>query len=58
MHWLGTALIEIYEAHEEHPSKIDLLDQVVSIIRRKDGRDLRVQEVASLMRNWQQVRRG
>ena len=58
MHWLGTALIEIYEAREEDPIKTDLLDQVVSIMRRKDGRDVRVQEIANLMRDWQQMRRG
>ena len=58
MHWLGTGLIEIYDAGEEHPIKIDLLEQVVSIMRRKDRRDERVQEIANLMRNWQKMRRG
>jgi hypothetical protein len=58
MHWLGTALIEIYEADETHPVKMDLLDQVVSIMRRKGERDERVQEIANLMRDWQQKRRG
>ena len=58
MHWLGTALIEIYEAREEHLIKTDLMDQVVSIMRRKDRRDARVQEIADLMRDWQQMRRG
>jgi len=54
MHWLGTALIEIYEADEKHPVKIDLLDQVVGIMRRKDGRDERVRDIANLMRDWQE----
>jgi len=58
MHWLGTALIEIYEADEKQPIKIDLLDQVVSIMRRKDRRDERVSEIANLMRDWQETRRG
>jgi hypothetical protein len=57
MHWLGTALIEIYEAGAENPIKIDLLDQVVSIMRRKD-RQVRVEEIANLMRDWQQMRHG
>jgi hypothetical protein len=50
-------LIEIYEADAEDPIKIDLLDQVVSIMRRKDRRE-RVQEIENLMRGWQQMRRG
>jgi hypothetical protein len=32
---LGTTLIELYEAGAEHSIKTELLDQVVSIIRRK-----------------------
>jgi len=52
---LGTALIEIYEAGAEDPIKIDLLDQVVSIMRQKDRR-VRAQEIANLMRRWQQMR--
>jgi len=55
---LGSALIEIYEAGAEHPIKIDLLDQFVSIIRRKGGSDERAREIAKLMRGWQQIRRG
>jgi hypothetical protein len=54
---LGPALIKIYEAGEEHPMKIDLLDQVVSIIRREKGPDERVREIAILIRDWQQARR-
>lgn len=54
---LGPALIKIYEAGEEHPMKIDLLDQVVSIIRRQKRPDERVREIAILMRDWQQARR-
>ena len=55
---LGTALVEMYEAGAEHPIKIDLLDQVVSIIRRKERPDKRVREIANLMRGWQLMRRG
>lgn len=55
---LGPALIEIYEAGAEHPIKTDLLDQVVSIIRRKKKPDERLREIATLMRGWQQMRRG
>lgn len=58
MHWLGSALIEMYEADEKHSIKMDLLDQVVSIMRRKDGRDERIREIAHLMRDWQQMRQG
>jgi hypothetical protein len=54
---LGPALIKIYEASEEHPTKIDLLDQVVSIIRRQKKPDERLREIAILMRDWQQTRR-
>ena len=49
---LGSALIEIYEAGAAHPVKADLLDQVVSIIRRKKTPDERVREIANLMRCW------
>jgi hypothetical protein len=55
---LGTALVEIYEAGGEHPIKIDLLDQFVSIIRRKGRPDERAREIAKLMRGWEQMRRG
>jgi hypothetical protein len=55
--WLGTALIAIYEAGAEHPTKTDLLDQLVSIIRRKDRPDERAREIANLIRSWQQVGR-
>jgi len=58
MHWLGTPLVEIYEADEKHSIKMDLLDQVVSIMRRKDGRDERIREIAHLMRDWQQAHHG
>jgi hypothetical protein len=56
MHWLGTVLIDLYEADEKHPVKTDLLDQVVGIMRRKDGRDERVRDIANLMRDWQENR--
>ena len=52
---LGPALVEIYDAGAEHP--IDLLDQVVSIIRREKRPDERMRDIAMLMRDWQQVRR-
>jgi hypothetical protein len=58
MHWLGTALIEIYEADAEDPTKTDLLDQVVSIMRCCKDRQERVKEIENLMRGWQQMRRG
>ena len=57
MHWLGTVLIDIYEADEKQAAKIELLDQVVGIMRRKDGRDERVRDIANLMRDWQENRR-
>ena len=56
MYWLGTALIDIYEECEERQIKTDLLDQVVSIMRREDRREERIQEIANLMRGWQQMR--
>ena len=55
--WLGTALIEIYDADAEYPIKIDLLDQLVSIIRRENRPDERAREIANLMRDWQAMRR-
>ena len=57
MYWLGTALIDLYEASEERRIKTDLLDQVVSILRRENKREVRVQEIASLMQRWQQMQR-
>jgi hypothetical protein len=45
---LGTVLIALREA--EHSIKADLLNQVVSIIRRRKGTDECVQEIATLMR--------
>jgi hypothetical protein len=56
---LGTALIEMYETGAEHPTKIDLLDQVVSIIRRKKRSDERIRDIANLMRaTGKQMRHG
>jgi len=52
---LGPALIDAYEAGAEYPTKMDLLDQVVSIVRRKKRPDERVLEIAILMRNWQEM---
>src|SRR5215472_1837966 len=52
---LGPALIDAYEAGAEYPTKMDLLDQVVSIVRRKKRADERVLEIAILMRNWQEM---
>jgi hypothetical protein len=56
--WLGTALIEIYEAGAEQPITTDPLDQFVSIIRRKDGPDERAREIESLICGWRQARRS
>jgi hypothetical protein len=50
----GPALIEISEAGAEHRIKTDLLDQFVSIVRRKHRPDERAREIAKLM---QQMRR-
>lgn len=47
---LGAALIEMYETGAEYPIKTDLLDQVVSIIRRKKRPEERIREIANLMR--------
>jgi hypothetical protein len=52
---LGAALIEQYEASVEHPIKIDLLDQVVSIVKRNTRPDERAREIANLVRGWQQM---
>jgi hypothetical protein len=48
-------LIEQYEASVEHPIKIDLLDQVVSIVKRNRRPDERAREIANLVRGWQQM---
>jgi hypothetical protein len=52
---LGTALIAMHGA--EHSIKGDLLDQIVSIVRRRKASEECVQEIASLMRD-RQVRNG
>jgi hypothetical protein len=57
MYWLGTALIDLYEACDERGIKAELLDQVVCIMRRENRRDERVQEIANLMRGWQEMHR-
>ena len=48
---LGTALIAMHGA--EHSIKGELLDQVVSIVRRRKASEECVREIASLMRGWQ-----
>jgi hypothetical protein len=48
---LGTALSAMQSA--EHSIKGDLLDQVVSIVRRRKTSEERVREIANLMRGWQ-----
>jgi hypothetical protein len=55
---LGSALIEMYEAGSAHSIKADLLDQVVSIIRRKKTPDERVREIANLIRRWRHMPEG
>jgi hypothetical protein len=50
---LGIVLVALHEA--EHSIKADLLDQVVSIIRRRKRPDECVQEIANLVR-YRQVR--
>jgi hypothetical protein len=57
MYWLGTALIDLYEAYDERGIKAELLDQVVCIMRRENRREERVQEIANLMRGWQEMHR-
>jgi hypothetical protein len=54
---LGAALVEIYGAGAAH-AKIDMLDQVVSIIRRIRKPDERAREIADLMSGWHQMRGG
>ena len=51
---LGAALVEVYGAGAAH-AKVDMLDQVVSIIRRIRKPDERAREIANLMRDWHQV---
>jgi hypothetical protein len=55
---LGAVLIEVYEVGAEHPIKTDMLDQVVSIVRRIRGPDERAREIANLIRSWKQMRDG
>jgi hypothetical protein len=54
----GSALVRIYESGADHSMKVELLDQVVSIIRRKERPDERLQDIADLMRNWECHGRG
>jgi hypothetical protein len=50
---LEAALIEVYEAGAEDLSATDFLDQVISIIRRKDKpAGDRVREIGNLTRSW------
>jgi hypothetical protein len=56
--WLGTALVEMYDAGAEHAVKMELLDQVVSIIRRKRRLDERLREIASLIHGWRRTPDG
>ena len=55
---LGSALIEMYEAGAAHSIKADLLDQVISIIRRKKAPDERVREIADLLRSCRHMPGG
>ena len=54
---LGAALVEVYGVGAAH-AKIDMLDQVVSIIRRIRKPDDRAREIANLMSGWHQMRDG
>jgi hypothetical protein len=46
-------IVDLYEAGADVPAAIDLIDEVVAIIRRKDKpRDLRVKEIGRLMEKW------
>jgi hypothetical protein len=51
-------LVEMYEAGAEHRVKIELLDQVVSIIRCQRRPDERFREIASLIRGWRRTPDG
>ena len=43
-------IIDLYDAGADVPAAIDLLDEVVAIIRRKDKpQDLRVKEIGQLL---------
>jgi hypothetical protein len=43
-------IVELYEAGADVPAAIDLVDEVVAIIRRKDKpRDLRLKEIGRLI---------
>jgi hypothetical protein len=47
---LETRLVDLYDAGADTPALIDLMDEVVAIIRRKDKpRDQRVREIGELM---------
>jgi hypothetical protein len=50
---METMIVHLYEAGADVPAAIDLIDEVVAIIRRKDKpRDLRVKEIDRLMEKW------
>jgi hypothetical protein len=47
---LETKIVELYEAGADVPAAIDLIDEVMVIIRRKDKpQELRVREIGQLM---------
>jgi hypothetical protein len=47
---LETKIVDLYDAGADVPAAIDLIDEVVAIIRRKDkSKELRVREIGQLM---------
>jgi hypothetical protein len=51
---LEAKIVDLYDAGADAPVAIDLIDEVVAIIRRRDKpRDMRVQEIGRLMSRWE-----
>jgi hypothetical protein len=47
---METKIVDLYDAGADVPAAIDLVDEVVAIIRRKDKpQDLRVKEIGQLL---------
>jgi hypothetical protein len=50
---MEATIVELYEAGADVPAAIDLVDEVVAIIRRKDkARDKRAKEIGRLIKQW------
>jgi hypothetical protein len=50
---METMIIDLYAAGTDVPAAIDLVDEVVAIIRRKDKpRELRLKEIGRLIEQW------